>query len=305
MFKLFRALSENKELTAKIETLESEKLKLNHEIGLLQNELNQTRETLGKLQIKQADASQEKADYESRMDKAREAYKTMQTEVETHKKEAATAQAEAEQKQKQLEELQLQLSENQAASTVAAPDNSAELAQKDQRITELENELAQASQQQLKLETQNKELTSKLENTGQQPAAPAAPPKEAKAPEDTSIIIVDDSITTRTLMKKILQAARYNVSVAKDGLEGKNMIEKNNPDIIVTDIEMPNMDGFELTQWVKSSSAHPDTPVIMITSLADEDFQARGREAGASSFITKNNFNQQTFLSIIEQNLVS
>ena len=104
-------------------------------------------------------------------------------------------------------------------------------------------------------------------------------------------------------MKKILESAKYEVHLAKDGKEATAVLEATPINIVVTDAEMPNMDGFELTHWIKNESKTPDVPVIMIASIADQGIQAKAEKAGASSFITKNNFHQQVFLSAIEKAL--
>lgn len=307
MFKFFKALSENKSLHDQIQRLKTEKQGLNDELVLLNKELVQTREMLGKAQIRHAEESQKHLEFDSRMAKAKAGYKALQGELQTIK-------AQNHESQKRIQDLEAQLEQMPAPSsspaTESPPDNSENLqalAEKDQSIQQLEADLAQAQQEQMKANVENKKLTHEVStlqaklSTAEKITATAA---DKKAPEDTQVLIVDDSITTRTLMKKILESAHYQVLVAKDGLEGKNAVEAHVPDIVVTDIEMPNMDGFELTRWIKSYGPSAKTPVIMITSLADDDFQARGTEAGASSFITKNNFHQQTFLNIIEQTLI-
>jgi CheY-like chemotaxis protein len=132
--------------------------------------------------------------------------------------------------------------------------------------------------------------------------APATPHKGEVSQESHRqqklVLIVDDALTTRVLQKNMLESAGFQVIMAKDGLEGQAMCEQNHPDLVITDVEMPKMDGFELTRWIKQS-AFRDVPVLMVTSHADPEFQQKGREAGADDFVVKTNFNQKTFVEIV------
>jgi len=116
------------------------------------------------------------------------------------------------------------------------------------------------------------------------------------------ILIVDDSITTRTLEKNILEAAGYTVQVAVDGQEALNTIATSGvPDLIVADIVMPRLDGFELTRRIKGDPNTADVPVILVTSLSSPQDKARGIEAGADAYIVKSSFDQDNLLETIEQ----
>src|SRR6185437_14301681 len=78
--------------------------------------------------------------------------------------------------------------------------------------------------------------------------------KQAQPAEKQSILVVDDSVTIRTFEKALLEAAGYDVTAASDGLEAWNMVQATQPDLIVSDVEMPNMTGFELTEKVRRDS---------------------------------------------------
>lgn len=116
-------------------------------------------------------------------------------------------------------------------------------------------------------------------------------------------LVVDDSITTRTLEKNILESSGFDVRIAKDGLEGTEVLRSFSPDIVITDCEMPKMNGYEFTKWIRESG-YKDLPVIMVTSLADNEFKMKGMEAGVDSYIVKGEFNQETFLDTISTLLV-
>jgi two-component system chemotaxis sensor kinase CheA len=117
----------------------------------------------------------------------------------------------------------------------------------------------------------------------------------------STILIVDDSITTRTLEKNILEAAGYEVVTAVDGLEAMSYLQRNGCDLIVSDIQMPRMDGFEFTEAVKSSSDLGALPLILVTSLESQADKERGLSAGADAYIVKSAFDQADLLATIEQ----
>jgi two-component system chemotaxis sensor kinase CheA len=128
----------------------------------------------------------------------------------------------------------------------------------------------------------------------------SAPKK--RTPIQQHILIVDDSITTRTLEKNILEAAGYAVQLATDGQEALSAITAGGvPDLIVSDIVMPRLDGFGLTQHIKEDPRTANVPVILVTSLDSPDDKARGIEVGADAYITKSSFDQNNLLETIEQ----
>ena len=112
------------------------------------------------------------------------------------------------------------------------------------------------------------------------------------------VLVVDDSITTRTLEKNILENSGFEVIIGTNGEEGCQLLAHHRPDIVITDCEMPLMDGYGFTRWIRASK-YKQLPVIMVTSLADDEFKRRGVEAGVDAYIVKGEFNQQTFLDRI------
>lgn len=115
------------------------------------------------------------------------------------------------------------------------------------------------------------------------------------------VLLVDDSITTRTLEKNILQAAGYEVSVAVDGAEAWAVIETEPPDIVVSDVQMPRLDGFELTAKIRSDERFKHLPVVLVTSLESENDRKRGVEVGADAYITKSSFDQEHLLDTVRR----
>jgi chemotaxis protein histidine kinase CheA len=116
------------------------------------------------------------------------------------------------------------------------------------------------------------------------------------------ILICEDSFTTRELERSIFEAAGYEVETATDGAMGLSKLREGlMPDAIVTDVQMPNMTGFELTRAIKSDDALKSIPVIIVTSLERDEEKAEGIEAGADAYITKSVFNQDTLLDTVER----
>ncbi len=100
-------------------------------------------------------------------------------------------------------------------------------------------------------------------------------------------LVVDDSISARRTMAQIVRDAGYDVRSAKDGLEAVTIIEKKQPDIILTDLEMPRMNGLELASHLKSSADTAAIPIIIITSRSTEKHRQQAETSGADAYLTK------------------
>jgi len=98
------------------------------------------------------------------------------------------------------------------------------------------------------------------------------------------ILIVEDNSTLATMLKYILSGEGYEVMITSDAEMAIELFKKNDPDLIISDIMLPNKDGYELVQILHRSS---DVPVIMLTALAGENHRLKGLSAGAIDFITK------------------
>ncbi len=99
------------------------------------------------------------------------------------------------------------------------------------------------------------------------------------------ILVVDDDESLRELLRMHLASAGYEVSTAPDGISAGYQVLKNPPDLIVSDVGMPHMDGFEFVAALKSDRTLPMIPVIFLTSMEDGD--GRGKELGAVGYLTK------------------
>jgi len=124
---------------------------------------------------------------------------------------------------------------------------------------------------------------------------------ETKKTEVPHILVVDDSITTRTLEQNILRNKGYKVTTAVNGKEGWDILQKQKFSLLITDINMPIMDGFTLTEHIKKSETLRDMPVIIITSMGSEAEKKRGLEVGADAYIIKNEFESGELLRIVSQ----
>jgi len=132
-------------------------------------------------------------------------------------------------------------------------------------------------------------------------AGPAPAPAEAAPADQATVLVVDDSAVTRTLEKSILEAAGYQVRVAADGAAALDLLGREPCDLVVTDIEMPRLDGFSLTERVRADERLRDLPVVLVTSLDSEDDRRRGVEVGADAYIVKGAFDQDRLLETIRR----
>ena len=118
------------------------------------------------------------------------------------------------------------------------------------------------------------------------------------------ILLVDDSLTTRTMEKNILKAAGFTTDEAENPIEAFNKLKLNHYDLIVSDISMPKMDGIEFLSRLKSDEMYADIPVIIVSSLVDDELTRKARSIGAEACIAKKDFYQNSFLDIISKLLL-
>ena len=113
------------------------------------------------------------------------------------------------------------------------------------------------------------------------------------------VLLVEDSIITRELERSVLVSFGLLVEEAGDGVEALNLLMQREFDVVVSDVEMPNMDGLELTRRIKQEEATEHLPVILVTTLASEEDKRRGMEAGADGYIVKSEFGSQAFIDLV------
>ena len=140
-----------------------------------------------------------------------------------------------------------------------------------------------------------------------QAGRPAPRPTEpgAGAPglalDRAKVLVVDDALTVRELQRSILERGGYDVLTASDGLEAMAVLAEGPVDLVLTDVEMPRMDGFALTEAIRAHPARGNVPVLILTSRANEEDRQRGLEAGADGYIVKSAFNEAALLSAVER----
>lgn len=142
-------------------------------------------------------------------------------------------------------------------------------------------------------------VTMTLQKGGHSPIT--MPGSKAQGGEMPHILVVDDSITTRTLEKSILESKGYQVTVAVDGSEAWDFLQKQTYALLITDVVMPIVDGFTLTERVKKTESLQNMPVIIVTSLGSDAEKQRGIDVGADAYIIKNEFESGALLEIVGQ----
>ncbi|HZY26524.1 MAG TPA: response regulator, partial [Bacteroidales bacterium] len=120
-------------------------------------------------------------------------------------------------------------------------------------------------------------------------------------PKTGKILVAEDSITSRTLIKNILETAGYQVTTSVDGADAYTKARSDDFDIIVSDVDMPKMNGFELTLKIKNDKKLSEIPVILVTALESREDKERGIEVGADAYIIKSSFDQSNLLEIIKK----
>lgn len=115
------------------------------------------------------------------------------------------------------------------------------------------------------------------------------------------LLVADDSFTSRGLLQSILEAAGYRVTTANDGSEAWRILKQQRFDLLVSDVEMPGMSGFILTEKVRRDPALHNLPVVLVTALQSAEDQQRGLEAGAHAYLVKSSFEQDSLLDAIRR----
>lgn len=113
------------------------------------------------------------------------------------------------------------------------------------------------------------------------------------------ILVVDDSITVRELERQLLANHGYEVDTAVDGMDGWNAVRSGNYDLVVSDVDMPRMDGIDLVRRIKADAQLKMLPVIIVSYKDRQEDRLRGLDAGATCYLTKSSFHDQTFLEAV------
>lgn len=128
-------------------------------------------------------------------------------------------------------------------------------------------------------------------------SAPSAPPPT----QARSVLLAEDSITSRMLLKGILESAGYRVTTAVDGVDAWTRLHAGDFDLVVSDVEMPRLNGFDLCARIRADKKTADMPVVLVTALATPADRERGIDVGASAYIVKSSFDQGNLLEVVRR----
>jgi two-component system chemotaxis sensor kinase CheA len=148
-----------------------------------------------------------------------------------------------------------------------------------------------------------------IERAWRRGGAPAVSPPTGAVreppPAGGGILVVDDALTVRELQRSILERAGYRVRVAGDGTEALAALIGEPADLVLTDVEMPKLDGFGLTEAIRSHPVLANTAVLILSSRASDEDRLRGMDAGADGYIVKSAFEERGLLTAVERLLGS
>jgi two-component system sensor histidine kinase and response regulator WspE len=113
------------------------------------------------------------------------------------------------------------------------------------------------------------------------------------------VLVVDDSLTVRELERKLLEARGYEVEIAVDGMDGWNALRTGEHDLVITDVDMPRLDGIELVSLIRKDPNLKSKPVMIVSYKDREEDRVRGLEAGADYYLTKGSFHDETLISSV------
>ena len=145
--------------------------------------------------------------------------------------------------------------------------------------------------------------TDLLRTIRDRPRSPGACTIQENERRQPVILVVDDSITTRTMEKNLLETAGYHVRVAIDGIEAWTLLKNEPVDLVVSDVDMPRMNGLDLTARIRADRDMASLPVILVTALESREDKERGLEVGANAYLVKSSFDQSKLLEFIRRHL--
>ncbi|HNY13943.1 MAG TPA: response regulator [Bacteroidales bacterium] len=116
-----------------------------------------------------------------------------------------------------------------------------------------------------------------------------------------TILVAEDSVTARSLLKNILESAGYTVKTAIDGIDAFTTLHSGGIDLLVSDVDMPRMNGFDLTAKIRSDSRLTALPVVLVTALDSREDREKGIDAGANAYIVKSSFDQSNLIEVVNR----
>jgi chemotaxis protein histidine kinase CheA len=133
------------------------------------------------------------------------------------------------------------------------------------------------------------------------PTVAAGRADDAPVARKPRVLVVEDSAGVRELERVILEGAGYDVTTAVDGLDGASRLTGDPADLVVSDVEMPGMDGYTLTRTIRRTRGWEQVPVVIMTSRGSEDDQRAGLDAGASAYLLKTEFDQNQLVETVRR----
>jgi two-component system, chemotaxis family, sensor kinase CheA len=128
-----------------------------------------------------------------------------------------------------------------------------------------------------------------------------APARQETVIERKAILVAEDSITSRMLLKGILESAGYNVATAVDGVDAFTLLRTEHFDLVVSDVDMPRMNGFDLSAKIRADKTLSELPLVLVTALDSREHRERGIDVGANAYIVKSSFDQSNLLEVIRR----
>jgi two-component system sensor histidine kinase and response regulator WspE len=125
--------------------------------------------------------------------------------------------------------------------------------------------------------------------------------REAERARRKRVLVVDDSLTVRELERKLIESRGYEVEVAVDGMDGWNAIRTGDHDLVITDVDMPRLDGIELVSLIRRDPHLQNKPVMIVSYKDREEDRMRGLEAGADYYLTKGSFHDEGLVKAVEE----
>lgn len=144
------------------------------------------------------------------------------------------------------------------------------------------------------------DLLKSAAEVGAQARPADARPSEPER-KQMSILVAEDSITSRSLLKNILETAGYEVKTAVDGAEAFATLKTAKFDLLVSDVDMPRLNGFGLTAKIRSDPSLADLPVVLVTALGSREDRERGIDVGANAYIVKSSFDESDLLEVLRR----
>jgi two-component system chemotaxis sensor kinase CheA len=145
------------------------------------------------------------------------------------------------------------------------------------------------------------ELAKRARQAAALPATNAISQGHSEIEEAGAVLVAEDSITSRTLLKNILETAGYRVETAIDGIDAFTKLRSSSFDLVVSDVDMPRMNGFGLTAKIRNDKQLAELPVILVTSLDSPKDREHGIDVGANAYIIKSSFDQTNLLEVVRR----